>query len=666
MLHLFITVALCVAPASGGAAGAGAMAQTKPQAEAPASRSADDPVAEAYQQFIQARRLEDSGDIDGAIKAYQRAMELDPSSADVPAALAGLFARQSRVRDAIESAEGALRRDPENAEAHRILGSIYAEMSERQAGAAGAQPAAYALQAIDHLERALGDPRQGLDAGVRLTLGRLYLKNKAFDKAIGVLRQLLADEPWMPQGVALLLQAYTAGNRPNDAIALLKDAVDVEPSYYNTLGEAYQRDRRWAEAADAFGKAAALAPRDLDLKTRWAYALLNQPGDRNATRARDLLLEVTATNSTAAWPLYLLARAQRELGDLDGSERTARRLLAISPTSTWGAHALAQVLEARRQYAALIDALEPIAAKPPQAGHESDTTLLLTHLGFAYLELGRSDRAVEAFERASKQDPDDGALKAYLAQALLSARQYDRALALAREQRVTAVSDVRLARLEADALRGQGKFDAGVAILKPLADAPGDDSLGVRALSEYFAADHRYEDAAQILVSGLKRFPQDLGLLFQYGAMLERQKRYAEAERVFRDVIARDPRNGAALNYLGYTLAERGERLDEALALIQRAVELDPFNGAYLDSLGWAYFKLNRLDLAESNLRAAAEQLVRDSVVQNHRGDVLFKQGRYAEAVEAWRRSLAGDGELIDRAEIERKIRDAQPKLPRN
>jgi len=155
--------------------------------------------------------------------------------------------------------------------------------------------------------------------------------------------------------------------------------------------------------------------------------------------------------------------------------------------------------------------------------------------------------------------------------------------------------------------------------------------------------------------------PPDHGRL-GHGAMLEQQALHADAERVFRQVIARDPAHGPTLNSLGYTLADRGSRLDEAVALLRRAVALDPYNGAYLDSLGWAYFKLSQFDLAERNLRTAAEQLPRDSVVQDHWGDLLAKRGRYADAVEAWRRALAGDGERIERTTIERKIGDALDK----
>ena len=87
---------------------------------------------------------------------------------------------------------------------------------------------------------------------------------------------------------------------------------------------------------------------------------------------------------------------------------------------------------------------------------------------------------------------------------------------------------------------------------------------------------------------------------------------------------------------------------------------MDPHNGSYLDSLGWAYFKLDRLDLAEPPLRAASDQLPGNSVVQDHLGDLLHRLGQPAEAIRAWERALAGDGDAIDAETIERKIDDAR------
>jgi tetratricopeptide (TPR) repeat protein len=110
-------------------------------------------------------------------------------------------------------------------------------------------------------------------------------------------------------------------------------------------------------------------------------------------------------------------------------------------------------------------------------------------------------------------------------------------------------------------------------------------------------------------------------------------------------------------------LAERGERLDESVNFVKKALQLEPENGSFLDSLGWAYFKADKLDLAETSLRRAAEQLQTNSVIQDHYGDVLLKMGRLDEAIVAFTRALAGDGDSIDRAEIDRKIRTAKQKL---
>ena len=61
------------------------MAQTKP---APA-----DAAGGAYYEFMMGMHLETQGDAPGAAAAYQRAEKLDPASAEIPAALAELYAR---------------------------------------------------------------------------------------------------------------------------------------------------------------------------------------------------------------------------------------------------------------------------------------------------------------------------------------------------------------------------------------------------------------------------------------------------------------------------------------------------------------------------------------------------------------------------------------------
>ena len=63
---------------------------------------------------------------------------------------------------------------------------------------------------------------------------------------------------------------------------------------------------------------------------------------------------------------------------------------------------------------------------------------------------------------------------------------------------------------------------------------------------------------------------ETLGYLL--GGMYARQKKYDQAEQVFKGVLAINPQNAPALNYYGYMLAEQGVRLDEAVNMLKRAL----------------------------------------------------------------------------------------------
>ena len=95
-----------------------------------------------------------------------------------------------------------------------------------------------------------------------------------------------------------------------------------------------------------------------------------------------------------------------------------------------------------------------------------------------------------------------------------------------------------------------------------------------------------------------------------------------------------------ALNSLGYMLADHGQRLDEAVDLVERALKVEPGNPSFLDSLGWAYYQQGKLDRSDPRLTEAAAKVPASSVIQDHLGDLRFKQQRYADAAAAWERRL--------------------------
>jgi len=318
------------------------------------------------------------------------------------------------------------------------------------------------------------------------------------------------------------------------------------------------------------------------------------------------------------------------------------------------------VFDERRDYAAEIALLEPAVARGRQGRlSPGQLIVLLTQLGFAYQGEGRHEKAIATFDEIRTAAPTDAAGSVYLVQAYLVAGRTDEAVGVAERARTDFPGEVRLAELLAEGYRRQGQPARAAALLVPILERTPTPSLYV-TLSEMYVADGRAAAAVDVLERGRTAFADDRAIAFQLASVLDETGRDTDAERMLRELVARDPLDAAALNYLGYLLAEQGRSLDEAVALIRRALEREPGNAAYLDSLGWAYFKLGRLDLAEENIRKAARELTTSSAVQDHLGDVLIKLERVNEAIAAWRRALDGDGQSIVREAIEAKISDAR------
>ena len=646
-------------------------AQRSAPPRTPASQTAaqsSDPIAEAYNQFLLAQRLEEDNDMAGAVAAYKRAMTLDPKSADIVSSLATLYLRQNKISDATAMAEQALKVDPENAEGHRVLGTIDATLASQAEGDNRQRDAVLenVTKAIDHLEASIAHPLGAPDANTRAMLSRLYITAGTYDKAITMLNDLVKQEPGWAEGATLLVQAYAAAGRSAEAVSFLEQSAPDNPRLYPTLADFYGRQDRWQDAADAYQQALQLAPRDFNLRVGYGTALLNMGGMANATRARDVLREaVTGTRATDQRALYLLAQAERLAGDLDASEATARRLIALNRSSPRAYVALAETLEERQRYQAVIDALGPaITDFRSSATSSAALSTLLPHVGFAYQQLGKTDSAVETFQEAQKLSPGDPGIATALIQAQIAAKSYAAAAETAHAARAQH-DDLRLVRLEAQALRLGGKTDQSIAVLQDVLQKHSDDPAAHIALAQGYSDANRGAQAVQVLKDAQAKFPNESNITFELGAIFDKQKRFADAEAAFRQLIAKEPENAPALNYLGYMLADRGERLDESVSLLQRALQIEPENGSYLDSLGWAFYKEGKLELAADNLKRAADRMTTNSVILDHYGDVLFKQGRYDDAIAAWSRALAGDGDTLDRAEVDKKVKAARQKLPK-
>ena len=372
---------------------------------------AGDQRGQAYFEFMLARRLEAQGNDAGALEALQRAIALDPKSAELQAELAGFHARQNNGEQAVAAAERALKIDPNNIEAHRMLGLVFSAWSDAPAGQvpAGRTPTQLRASAIEHLTKILETPSVATDLNLQLTLARLHMKAGGAERAAPLLENIVSQAPYATEPYTLLAEARLSLGRVDAAIEAMEMAAELNPRHYLSLGDLYERQSRWPDAANAYERAMSTSkgPASRDLRLRYATALLNVDNQESAEKSRDVLKDFLMTAPQDARGLFLLSTANLRLGEIKGAEDVARKLLAVDPSSIQGLHALSAALVAQRNYRGVVELLTPLSADVSSRakGRESDAALLLAQLAHAHTELGQHEQAIAVLTTAVKNDP---------------------------------------------------------------------------------------------------------------------------------------------------------------------------------------------------------------------------------------------------------------------
>jgi len=212
-------------------------------------------------------------------------------------------------------------------------------------------------------------------------------------------------------------------------------------------------------------------------------------------------------------------------------------------------------------------------------------------------------------------------------------------------------------------LRDSGRSEEALALLrKAVADSNRRRPLFYVLLASLNEEKGKIDAALRNLRDGINQFPDDEQLLFESAILLDKKGRQDEAVTVMERVLELYPDHPEALNYIGYTWADRNINLDRALKYIEKAVELKPDNGYILDSLGWVYFRLGRLQEAQTELEKAVKLAPEDPNIFDHLGDVYTSQQMFDKAGEAYRKAIELFEEAQKKAAVEKKLHDLDKK----
>jgi tetratricopeptide (TPR) repeat protein len=589
---------------------------------------------------------------ESAVENYEQSSRLDPKAAYPHIALAGLYQRTRQVDKAIESAKKAVELDPGAAAGHRILANLYFALLR---GGGNPDLAPIAIQEFRSAVRL--EPN---DVESRSQLARLLLANRDTAAAAVELEEVVRLEPDAYYEMYLLAQIRQGQGRRPEAIKLLKQSLAVEPRQpeaRDMLAALLQGEERFAELAEIYSDALADDPKDVEARVRYADALANSGKLTEAAAEFEAALEGDPKNVIAT---VGLAMVRRELKELDKAEALLEQALQSEPDHVLARFTLASIYEERRELLKAIEEWKKLLALPAESDEaKSRQAEYWAHLGFDYGELDRHDEAIEAFSKAREAARGDERYEAFYVQALLAADRPADARGALDEALVRHPESARLRILEPRVLGANGESKEAIEKALALAAAEPDNETWIGGVVDVYQSQKLYGEAESFLREKLRKSPENVEMLFQLGAMLERQQKFDQAEVQFRNVLALQPDHAAAMNYLGYMLAEQGDKLEESLDLIQRAVAQDPHNGAYLDSLGWVYFKMGRLDLAEENLLKAVQNLRLTGVVYDHLGDLYSRKGNLERALSYWRKALDQDDDELEKELVARKIEEA-------
>lgn len=613
----------------------------------------------AYGLFLEALSLREKGQNDEALKVLQKTLKADPKAADVHAEMARIHMDEGRFDQAVQAANQAVRISPDRADLRNLAGQVHQFYGQSGGGEAELRLAVSEYEAASAL-----DP---LDPAPLRDLTRLYSVLRDAKAALDTWKRLSVADP---RNVDAFMQVANLSINAGDtrgAVEALETAAAADPSnarVLQILGDIQREAGKTDEALKHYEAAARLDRKDLITRLKIGEILIDTHRGAEALEIAGEMLKEDASNR---FGLDLKARALKELRRVDEALEIAESLQAGDPKDLKAAFLVVTLLE-QKGALELADARLNTLLRRNTSNEDADSIarnnrVFWAHAGMVRQRLGRYQEAADAFGEAAKSGRErDASLVTYRIDSLISAKAFDKALAEVRaaKQDPAFKDEADLKFLEAYALRGTGDEKGASAMVEALLAATQDEANDTLAAADFYQRGKNLARAQELFARVTLKDPKNVRALFSLGAVLERQKKYDDAETAFRAALALAPDSAITLNYLGYMNADRNVKVEEALSLIQKALADDPENGSYLDSLAWALHRLGRNGEAEIAIRKAILTQEKNAVVIAHLGLILAAKGDHVEALKYLRLSLEGedeDGEL-DRTLVENKIRD--------
>jgi Flp pilus assembly protein TadD len=245
-----------------------------------------DPITQSDEHNSRGIELADRGWLDEAINEFNKAIELDPSSAHAHDNLATVYGEKRLFREAAREYLHAIALEPESATAHYNLACFLSAHAQDMS-----------VEEYKHAIELEPDYPDG-----HLNLGLAYADLGRIEEALAELQAAIRLAPQDPLPKHELAALLMDEGDYRGAIVQLKEVTRLEEDNFDAfldLGICYAQKGFYAEAEKAYGKAGTLKSDDtlLDYKQAALYALWNRPADSIAALSRAVAREPAKVRS---------------------------------------------------------------------------------------------------------------------------------------------------------------------------------------------------------------------------------------------------------------------------------------------------------------------------------------------------------------------------------
>ena len=586
-------------------------------------------------------------ELEQALNQFLKVVDLNPTIVQARTLIAVILLKQQRTDDAIAEIRKVLEIDGENALAHNILGSAYMAKGMHPEGIREFNKAV----AIDpkladvHLKKGLFSLRTGklreaetdLIAAVqvapdvlnsRAVLASYYLRQKAYGKAIDILRKGLRGEKTDALFYNLIAEALARQNKIGDAIQQLQKAKEINPDYLATsvnLASLYSLRGDYDSGAKELKSALAHSPDNVTVLL--SLAALYESRD-NAEDARACYLRAMRTGKVEG--SIALAGYHLRNREPDKARTVLDEALKKEPSNT--------LLYELKGTALLSQKKLKEALRNFKDMENIDSKRALPYILNTYIQMKRHDEALGKLREELKKNPERLDLMADVSRLYTLMGNREKAIENAESMIAgnpsSPIGYMTLAKVHQD----NKEVDTAIQVLKK-ADRLNNVNPALM-LGDLYARKKDYASALDAFRRAEKIQPDSAQAVFQQGALFHTMGRKKEAIAEYSRALGIAEDHVPTLNNLACLYAEDNREPVKALRLAARAYVRAPHNGAVLDTLGFVLWKNGKVDEGLKAMKKALELLPDNPSVYYHAALIYKEQGNKALAIENLQKAL--------------------------